>query len=629
MTAESQADLLEDARILHPTNVQLRSQLVTDIQRHHGNRHVQHLLGETVSADNRSDATIDSALNQSISPTKVQRQPSEEAPVSQPVPGLPNAIVVQVEKDIAVGTPASRQDAIDVIVAELAARGEVDRALMDKQRMFFDPALLDEGDTKSWWEDTSEGGAKPLPSTVKIGPPAFASVSWLYTTILHEARHAVQFQQLSSEPDKQAANEVDAYLTSIEAAAKTGANAAEILELWRRLRDDWWIDITDPAVIDRFQSRYDAAEAFVNSKTPSTRSPQSQGARPKKQQRIMRAPETRTEQSTATQGSTDDILIQDEDAGQSRILSKDSEEFGRDYVDNNIDSADYWSTPFANEEMRFRDFWVNYSDGRRLKFNLKDIPIRTTFTDQVPGSPRVHNRIMATPQVYIKRGGFIFPDIFDDRWTPRLIDIVTTITFNHHQREKGYEIASLTFQFAMNLAQLAAVNPEMPEMAEAEATPRIPFGKAPSMRVVSWQDLAEWEQLELAGTGGRVAKGLREGGHILERHVYITDEALQARAPTLGEKVATTFGDADTAVYAINRTLEQNAGSLDAFMGHAGTGEVDYIELTATLDRSVGHGYRALADGTVQRLDHLYQVVVGVQSDGVGGWLIRTAFPKP
>lgn len=157
---------------------------------------------------------------------------------------------------------------------------------------------------------------------------------------------------------------------------------------------------------------------------------------------------------------------------------------------------------------------------------------------------------------------------------------------------------------------------------------RLP-GLQPNVRKVDWQNLSEWEQLELAGNGMRVPKAVREGGHTLEHHVYITDTRLQARAATTTEKVATKFTDADVAVTAINEVVSRNAGQLQNFLKGLKIGEAEYLELTATLQKEVGYGYRVLEGGAIQRIDNLHNVVVYVQADGVGGWLVRTAFPKP
>ena len=148
---------------------------------------------------------------------------------------------------------------------------------------------------------------------------------------------------------------------------------------------------------------------------------------------------------------------------------------------------------------------------------------------------------------------------------------------------------------------------------------------------LTWQNLAEWEQIELAGPGGRVPRAVREGGHVLEKHVYIGEAELQARAATLPEKIATKFNDPDTAVHAINRVLEANRARIQTFLSALKPGEAEFLEVTGTVDSPIGYGYRALPDGAVQRVDGIRRVTVWLQADGVGkgGWLVRTAYPVP
>ena len=145
-----------------------------------------------------------------------------------------------------------------------------------------------------------------------------------------------------------------------------------------------------------------------------------------------------------------EVLLYDEDARQTRPISTFGPEFLRDYADYNIESANYWSGPFALQEKRYRDFWVNYEDGRRLKFNLDDIPLRRAI-EQLPGYIGVRF-VMPPPRKYVKRGGFIFPSHYSNESTPKLIDIATTIALNHRKRERFLEITELTVRFSIPLA---------------------------------------------------------------------------------------------------------------------------------------------------------------------------------
>jgi uncharacterized protein DUF4157 len=151
------------------------------------------------------------------------------------------------------------------------------------------------------------------------------------------------------------------------------------------------------------------------------------------------------------------VPLQDEDAMESRLISTDDPEFRRNYIDNNIESANFWDTPYASTDRKYRSFWVNYDDARTLEFNLDEIPVRYELK-QRPGARMA--RLAFKPLMYFKRGGFIYPDVFGEGSVPRLIDIATTVKANHIRREQYLEIATLTFQFAMILT--AYVTP--PEM---------------------------------------------------------------------------------------------------------------------------------------------------------------------
>jgi hypothetical protein len=226
-----------------------RSNLALQLQRTYGNAFVQRLLAPR--------------MIQCETPSVVPA--SEAAPVSQPVPGLPDELVTKCEQLITAGDARSRQEAVDLIVNQLAGTGEIDLSIIDGRRMRYDPSMGDEGHTRGWWESTPDGGARPLPSTIEIGPPAFQSVSWLFTAIDHEWQHTFQYQTLECREESETAHEVDAYLRGIEKAQQTGASVDEVLELWRRLRDEQWIEIKSPSLRALYQSRYDAAENYLNS----------------------------------------------------------------------------------------------------------------------------------------------------------------------------------------------------------------------------------------------------------------------------------------------------------------------------------------------------------------------------
>lgn len=162
-----------------------------------------------------------------------------------------------------------------------------------------------------------------------------------------------------------------------------------------------------------------------------------------------------------------------------------------------------------------------------------------------------------------------------------------------------------------------------------------PPGPLPRIRSVTWQDLAEWEQLELlqpeevAGGATRVGKDVQAGGHVLSGHVYASDRVLEARA-LASDAPITKFADADTAVNAINQTLEANAKEVQSFTSNLRPGVPASRAFEWTVPASepaAGYGFQRLPNGTVQRISGLRKVIVVLQSHGTLGWVIRTAFP--
>ena len=140
-----------------------------------------------------------------------------------------------------------------------------------------------------------------------------------------------------------------------------------------------------------------------------------------------------------------EVLVVDEDSGRTYNLLTDSTDFAHNYVDNDITTADYWSSPFARQILEHRKFWVHYKDGRKLAFNLDDIPVRRR-TVQRPGLIQVRPSFKA--QKYFKRGGFIYPELYSQESTPTLVSIATTITLNHQLRESRLELSEVTHTFA-------------------------------------------------------------------------------------------------------------------------------------------------------------------------------------
>ena len=166
------------------------------------------------------------------------------------------------------------------------------------------------------------------------------------------------------------------------------------------------------------------------------------------------------------------VPLIDEDLGRSTLIATGSDEFTRNYIDHNIESATYWSTAYAKTDRKYRDFTVIYQDGRQLAFNLDDLPIRYRT---VPGGGRPSIRAAFAAQRYVKRHGFIYPDIYTDQTVPTLIAVASTIAFNHQQREKFLEVAEISFTFGVKILPAYAMPPEIPE-GFIRRPPRIPGG---------------------------------------------------------------------------------------------------------------------------------------------------------
>jgi len=172
-----------------------------------------------------------------------------------------------------------------------------------------------------------------------------------------------------------------------------------------------------------------------------------------------------------------ELPLRDEDAKVTRGISTSSAEFQRDYIDNNIESAGFWDTPYASTDPKLREFWISYDDGRQLQFSLDTVPVRYEVK-HFPEEGFRGARMLFKPTMYFKRGGFIYPDLLSFGSVPRLIDVATTVKANHLRREQFLEIATLTFQFAMILTAYAAP-PEVPRGGggPGRLPPRRPPGK--------------------------------------------------------------------------------------------------------------------------------------------------------
>ena len=205
--------------------------------------------------------------------------PYGTGPKSKSVTDLEEATVQAAEAAIQAG---KFQQAINLIVHDLANSGKMNLDLLDSLTMTYDPTLPQEGNTSDPQKDR-EG--KTLPTKVQIGKPAFAfGVQWLYSTILHEYTHVRQAQPIGTMPgikvpktaaDPRAhAQEVEAYAGEILNAQGTGVNSDPklILEIWNRLRSHWLqiMPVIKRSLQDLVTRAFEAAQKLVGKQTVLT-----------------------------------------------------------------------------------------------------------------------------------------------------------------------------------------------------------------------------------------------------------------------------------------------------------------------------------------------------------------------
>jgi hypothetical protein len=121
-------------------------------------------------------------------------------------------------------------------------------------------------------EKTHERRARP-PVTVEVHPAGFADVGWLFSTMMHEYVHVLQFSaglpatefgaEGKSLPEFTARREVESYLWEIEHALGTGVinNPQQLRDLGTRLTDHF--NAMTQELQDQYRARYDAAQQRV------------------------------------------------------------------------------------------------------------------------------------------------------------------------------------------------------------------------------------------------------------------------------------------------------------------------------------------------------------------------------
>jgi hypothetical protein len=217
--------------------------------------------------------------NFSLAATYAQRLAGAVLPALNPsstIPDLEEGKVKSAEGSISAG---QFQEAIDTLVKDASAKGRVNRDLLKDRTMHYDSSLDQEGLTDNPVKDAS-GGIAPI--NVHIGPPAFKSVSWLYSTLLHEFVHVEQLQPASAhmpvvvkgestDPGVGSQREVEAYAFEIMHAEGTGlkASPAGIADVWGRLCKAYGYipRYQKSAVEDLAQKAFAKAESIVGENT--------------------------------------------------------------------------------------------------------------------------------------------------------------------------------------------------------------------------------------------------------------------------------------------------------------------------------------------------------------------------
>jgi len=171
-----------------------------------------------------------------------------------------------------------RQEAVTLIVDYLIANGQIDAAILRGGRMRYDGTLNQEGAATIPGFRVIGGRRVAFPTRVRIGRTAFGrGLPWLYSSIIHEYRHVVQFQEtysagarpLSGQQDWQAPRqEADAYIHEILNSRTTGMfnNPAQMRETWNRLQFNHWIDVDQAgrrALNDAYVRAHEIAQEAV------------------------------------------------------------------------------------------------------------------------------------------------------------------------------------------------------------------------------------------------------------------------------------------------------------------------------------------------------------------------------
>jgi outer membrane protein OmpA-like peptidoglycan-associated protein len=214
-----------------------RFALVTHIGQLHGNQHLQRIVASvgltssTAPYQPKNSGERRSGNKVATRSTNLQRLA---------VPGLPARWVRQAEANLT-GDP---QAAVNAVVQGLVGRGQVNTAYLDGGRVTYvsDRSRMPRGHYGH--TSLTPGSGHPRPCRVVVGPDALRSVGLLYTTIMHEYQHVLQFRQNRGGAGE-SVDEVEARLWEIEHLQDSG--------LWRDVQymavlpgqlQHWWNQLT-------------------------------------------------------------------------------------------------------------------------------------------------------------------------------------------------------------------------------------------------------------------------------------------------------------------------------------------------------------------------------------------------
>lgn len=174
-------------------------------------------------------------------------------------------------KPLIAGSAVDKQKAIDIVFAQLLQNGRVGVPLkkLDGKKVHYDSSVSGEGSTTTDYDAQD----RPKKCKVAMGDDAFASLPWLYSSIIHELRHAEQRLAVKlSKLASSAMRETEAYTVEILRSKETGvfSDASKMEDLWTRLHDDHWVNISDAKEKKKVKARVKQSHKIAEKATGKT-----------------------------------------------------------------------------------------------------------------------------------------------------------------------------------------------------------------------------------------------------------------------------------------------------------------------------------------------------------------------